>query len=27
VAVFTRTKSGMMGEASVGGQKLSYEAY
>lgn len=27
VAVFTRTKSGMMGEASVGGQKLSFEPY
>lgn len=27
VAVFTRTKSGMMGEASVGGQNFSYEAY
>jgi lipid-binding SYLF domain-containing protein len=27
VAVFTRTKSGMMGEASVGGQKFNYEPY
>lgn len=27
VVVFTRTKSGMMGEASVGGQKFKYEAY
>ena len=27
VAVFTRTKSGMMGEASVGGQQFSYEPY
>jgi len=27
VAVFTRTKSGMMAEASVGGQDFKYEAY
>ncbi len=27
VVVFTRTKSGMMGEASIGGQKFNYEAY
>ncbi|MEJ2336878.1 MAG: hypothetical protein P8Y26_14790 [Gemmatimonadales bacterium] len=27
VVVFTRTKSGMMAEASVGGQDFSYEAY